>query len=82
MDLPLRLTVEIGRTQLLIKDVLALGKGSVVELNRLAGEPVDVLVNGRLLAKGEVVVLPDGNFGVRMVEISGSSDRLRSLQDE
>lgn len=82
LDLPLRLTVEIGSKRLLIKDVLALGKGSVVELNRLAGDPVDVLINGKQLAKGEIVVLPDGNFGVRMVEISGSQDRLRSLQDE
>ena len=79
MDLPLRLTVEIGSARLLIKDVLALGTGSVVELNRLAGEPVDVLVNGKLLAKGEIVVLPDGNFGVRVLEIINANDRLSGL---
>jgi flagellar motor switch protein FliN len=80
MDLPLRLTVEMGSARMLIKDVLALGKGSVVELDKLAGDPVDVLVNGKLLAKGEIVVLPDGNFGVRVVEIISASDRLRNLQ--
>lgn len=80
MDLPLRLTVELGSSRMLIKEVLSLGKGSVVELNRLAGEPVDVLVNGKLLSRGEIVVLPDGNFGVRITEIINASDRLRNLQ--
>ena len=82
LDLPLKLTVEIGSARLLIKDVLNLGKGSVVELNRVAGEPVDILINGKQLAKGEVVVLPDGNFGVRVVEISGSQERLRTIREE
>ncbi len=82
LDLPLNLTVEIGSARLLIKDVLNLGKGSVVELNRLAGEPVDILINGKQLAKGEVVVLPDGNFGVRVVEISGSQERLRTIRED
>lgn len=79
MDLPLRLTVEIGSARRLIRDVLSLGRGSVIELDRVAGEPVDVLVNSKLLARGEIVVLPGGNFGVRVTDILNSSDRLRGL---
>lgn len=80
MDLPLKLTAEIGSAQILIKDMLALGTGSVIELDRPAGEPIDVLVNGKLVAKGEIVVLPDGDFGVRVVEIINSRDRLGDLK--
>lgn len=67
-DVELRLTVELGRTQLPIRDVLPLGPGSIVELDRLAGEPIDILVNGVLLAHGEIVVV-DEKFGVRVTEV-------------
>ncbi len=80
MDLPLRLTVEIGSARMLIKDVLTLGKDAVVELDRLAGDLVDIRVNDKLLARGEVVVLPDGKFGVRVMEIINSKERLQNLQ--
>lgn len=68
MDVNLQVTVELGRTVLKVRDVLALGPGAVVELNRHAGEPVDVVVNNKLIARGEVVVV-DENFGVRITEI-------------
>ncbi len=71
-DVPLRVTVELGRTRLLVKDVLALRNGSVVELDRQAGAPVDVLVNGILIARGEVVVV-DERFGVRINEVVSSA---------
>jgi flagellar motor switch protein FliN/FliY len=79
MDVPLQVTVELGRTRKLIRDILELGPGSVVELDKLAGEPVDVLVNGKLIAKGEVVVI-DENFGVRVTEIVSPIERASSLQ--
>ena len=68
MDVPLQVTVELGRTRKLIRDILELAPGSVIELDKLAGEPVDILVNGKLIAKGEVVVIDD-NFGVRITKI-------------
>ncbi len=71
-DVPLEVTVEVGGTRLLVRDVLALHKGSVVELDRLAGEPADVLVNGKLIGRGEVAVVDD-RLSVRLVEISGAS---------
>lgn len=74
MDVPLQVTVELGRTRKLIREILDLGPGSVVELDKLAGEPVDILANGKLIAKGEVVVI-DENFGVRITEIIGQLDR-------
>ncbi|MBP2653108.1 MAG: fliN: flagellar motor switch protein FliN [Firmicutes bacterium] len=74
MDVPLQVTVELGRTKKLIRDILELSPGSVVELDKLAGEPVDILANGKLIAKGEVVVI-DENFGVRITEIIGQLDR-------
>ncbi|MDR3563794.1 MAG: flagellar motor switch phosphatase FliY [Negativicutes bacterium] len=74
MDVPLQVTVELGRTRKLIREILELGPGSVVELDKLAGEPVDILANGKLIAKGEVVVI-DENFGVRVTEIIGQLDR-------
>jgi flagellar motor switch protein FliN/FliY len=77
MDVPLRVTVELGRTRMQIRDVLELGKGSVVELDKLAGEPVDLLVNGKLIARGEVVVI-DENFGVRVTDIVSPAERLLS----
>jgi len=68
MDIPLQVTVELGRTKKTIKEILELGIGSVIELDRLAGEPIDILVNGKLVAKGEVIVI-DENFGVRIIEM-------------
>ena len=79
MDVPLRLTVELGRTTKLVKEILALAPGSVVELDKLAGEAVDILVNEKLIAKGEVVVI-DENFGVRITEIINPEERLNAVQ--
>lgn len=78
MDIPLEVSVELGRVQMLIRDVLELATGSIVELERVAGEPVDLLVNGQLIAKGEVVVIED-NFGVRITEIVSPADRLHGV---
>jgi flagellar motor switch protein FliN/FliY len=78
LDITMPITVELGRTRMLIRDILALGPGSVVELEKLAGEPVDLLVNDRAIAKGEVVVI-DENFGVRLTQISQPTDRIRSM---
>jgi flagellar motor switch protein FliN/FliY len=79
MDVPLKLTVELGRTTKLVKEILALAPGSVVELDKLAGEAVDILVNEKLIAKGEVVVI-DENFGVRITEIINPEERLTAVQ--
>ena len=78
MDVDMELTVELGRTKKPIRDILAFGEGSVIELDKLAGEPVDILVNGKLVARGEVVVI-DESFGVRVTEIINPMDRLRDL---
>ena len=78
MDIPLRVTVELGRTQRQIKDILELSQGSIIELDKLAGEPVDILVNNKLIAKGEVVVI-DENFGVRVTDIISQWDRIQKL---
>jgi flagellar motor switch protein FliN len=78
LDIRLNLTVELGRTKLPIKDVLELTRGSIVELERVAGEPVDLFANGKLIARGEVVVIED-NFGLRITSIVSPADRLRSL---
>lgn len=78
LDIPLRVTVELGAARLKVKNVLDLAKGSIVELDKLSGENVDLLVNGRLMAKGEVVVINE-NFGVRITEILGPADRLQNL---
>ena len=78
LDISMPITVELGRTRMLIRDILSLGPGSVVELDKLAGESVDLLVNDRPIAKGEVVVI-DENFGVRLTQISQAADRIRSL---
>lgn len=75
MDVPLQVTVELGRTNKMVKEVLALGPGSVLELDKLAGEPVDILVNEKPIAKGEVVVI-DENFGIRVTEILAPKDRV------
>ncbi|GGN90412.1 flagellar motor switch phosphatase FliY [Saccharibacillus kuerlensis] len=79
MDIPLKVTVELGRTRKQIKDILELSQGSIVELDKLAGEPVDILVNNKLIAKGEVVVI-DENFGVRVTDIVSQWDRIQNLQ--
>lgn len=78
MDIPVTLTVELGRTRIPIKQILQLAQGSVVELEGLAGEPMDVLVNGCLIAQGEVVVVND-KFGIRLTDIITPSERLRKL---
>ncbi|MGQ9791684.1 MAG: flagellar motor switch protein FliN [Armatimonadota bacterium] len=75
LDVPLELTVELGRKRMFIKEVLELTVGSIVELDRVAGEPVDVLVNGRIMARGEVVVIED-NFGIRITEIINPQEQL------
>lgn len=79
MDVPLEVTVELGRTVKTIKEILGFSHGSIVELDKMAGEPVDILVNGKFVAKGEVVVI-DENFGVRITEIVNSIERVNSLQ--
>lgn len=79
MDVSLPVTVELGRTKMMIKDILELGKGSLIELEKLAGEPVDILVNGKRIARGEVVVI-DENFGVKIVEILSPMERMNGLQ--
>ncbi|RJS62649.1 flagellar motor switch phosphatase FliY [Bacillus sp. PK3_68] len=78
LDIPLQVTVELGRTNRSVKDILDLSAGSIIELDKLAGEPVDILVNSRLIAKGEVVVIEE-NFGVRITDILSQSDRLKNL---
>jgi len=78
-DVPLQISAELGRTSMSIKEILQLAPGSVIELDKLAGEPVDLLVNGKLIAKGEVVVTEE-NFAVRITEIIGQEARIRKLQ--
>ncbi len=78
LDIPVQLTVELGRTRIPIKNILQLAQGSVVELEALAGEPMDVLVNGYLIAQGEVVVVND-KFGIRLTDIVTPSERMRRL---
>lgn len=78
MDVTMELTVELGRTKRTIKYILGMGEGTVLELDKLAGEPVDILVNGKLIARGEVVVI-DENFGVRVTEIISPAERLHEL---
>ncbi len=79
LDIPLQVTVELGRTKRSVRDILELGSGSIIELDKLAGEPVDILVNNRLIAQGEVVVI-DENFGVRVTDIISQSDRIKKLK--
>lgn len=79
MDVPLEITVELGRTKKLIKDILEFSPGTILELDKLAGEPVDILVNGKFIAKGEVVVI-DESFGVRITDIVSASKRLNKIQ--
>jgi flagellar motor switch protein FliN/FliY len=78
MDVYMEMTVELGRTRKLIKEILGMGEGTIIELDKLAGEPVDILVNHKLIAKGEVVVI-DENFGVRVTEIVSPIERMNEL---
>jgi flagellar motor switch protein FliN/FliY len=78
LDVKLPVSIELGRTEMTIRDILELGSGSVVELTKLAGEPVDLLVNNRIVARGEVVVV-DENFGLRVTSLISPEERLKSL---
>jgi flagellar motor switch protein FliN/FliY len=80
MDVRLALTLEVGRTRISVRNLLALTQGSVVELDKLAGEPLDVLVNGTLVAHGEVVVSND-KFGVRLLDVVSTEQRVETLQE-
>ena len=80
LDIPVQLTVELGRTKIAIRNLLQLAHGSVVELDGLAGEPMDVLVNGTLIAQGEVVVVND-KFGIRLTDIITPAERIRKLRN-
>lgn len=79
LDIPLQLSVELGRTRMIINDLLQLGQGSVVELEKLAGEPLDVLVNNKLVARGEVVVVNE-KFGIRLTDIISPIERIEKLK--
>ncbi|HYH05259.1 MAG TPA: flagellar motor switch phosphatase FliY, partial [Bacillota bacterium] len=79
LDVPLQVTVELGSTRMKIKEILELGLGSVIELDKLAGDPVDIFVNGKLIAKGEVVVI-DENFGIKVTDIVSHIERVNTLQ--
>jgi flagellar motor switch protein FliN/FliY len=79
LDIPLRVTVELGRTKMAVSDLLNLGQGSVIELAKLAGEPMEVLVNDKLVARGEAVVVNE-KFGVRLTDIISPSERVEQLK--
>lgn len=79
LDIPLRLTVELGRTKMLVSELLNLGQGSVVELNKLAGEPMEILVNDKLIARGEAVVVNE-KFGVRLTDVISQQERVEQLK--
>ena len=79
LDIPLEVSVELGRTKIVIRDLVQLGPGSIIELDKLIGEPVDILVNDNLIARGEVVVF-DENFGIRITDIVTPTERLKSLK--
>lgn len=79
LDIPLQLSVEIGRARMIINDLLQLGQGSVIELEKLAGEPFDVLVNNKLIARGEVVVVNE-KFGIRLTDIISPTERIEQLK--
>lgn len=80
MDVPLSVTLEVGRATLNVRDLLKLSQGSVIELDKLAGEPLDVYVNGTLIAHGEVVVVND-KFGIRLIDVVSTDKRVESLRD-
>lgn len=79
MDVPVAISMEIGRTNINIRNLLQLNQGSIVELDRLAGEPLDVLVNGTLIARGEVVVINE-KFGIRLTDVISPAERIRKLR--
>jgi flagellar motor switch protein FliN/FliY len=79
LDIPLRVAVELGRTKMVVSDLLNLGQGSVIELNKLAGEPMEVLVNDKLVARGEAVVVNE-KFGVRLTDIISPAERVEQLK--
>jgi flagellar motor switch protein FliN len=79
LDIPLRVTVELGRTKMQVSDLLNLGQGSVIELSKLAGEPMEVLVNDKLIARGEAVVVNE-KFGVRLTDIISPAERVEQLK--
>jgi flagellar motor switch protein FliN/FliY len=78
LDIPLEITAELGRTRMIINDLLQLGQGSVIELNKLAGEPLEILVNQKLIARGEVVVVNE-KFGIRLTDIISPLERIKQL---
>jgi len=78
LDIPLQVSVEVGRSKLLIKDLLQLREGNIIELNKLAGEPLDVYVNSRLIARGEAVVAND-KFGIRLTDVVSPAERIENL---
>ena len=78
LDIPLQVTVELGRTKMLVKDILQLSQGAVVELTKLAGEPLDIFVNSKLVARGEAVVVNE-KFGVRLVDIVSPNERVEKI---
>ena len=78
LDIPLKVSVELGRTKILVQDLLKLHKGSVIELSKLAGEPLEVLVNDKVVAKGEVIVVNE-KFGIRLTDIVSHAQRIRQL---
>lgn len=78
LDIPLELSVELGRSKMLVNDLLQLGQGSIVELNKLAGEPLEIYINHKLVARGEVVVVNE-KFGVRLTDIVSPMERVRTL---
>jgi flagellar motor switch protein FliN/FliY len=78
LDIPLQVTVELGRTKMLVKDILQLNQGAVVELTKLAGEPLDIFVNSKLVARGEAVVVNE-KFGVRLVDIVSPNERVEKV---
>jgi len=79
LDIPMMLTVELGRSQMLINELLKLGRGSVIEMSKLAGEPLDILANQRLIARGEVVVVNE-KYGIRITEIISPAERVERLR--
>lgn len=79
MDIPLKLTAELGRTKIVVSELLNLGQGSVLELNKLAGEPMEIYVNDKLIAKGEAVVVND-KFGVRLTDVISPKERVEQLK--
>ncbi len=79
LDIPLKVTVELGRTKMLVSELLNLGQGSVIELSKLAGEPMEVLVNDKLVARGEAVVVNE-KFGVRLIDIISPAERVEQLK--